>query len=225
MYLGIDEKGLARAATFLIRENDSVYDIGAHIGYTSILFAQLVGPGGSVQAFELMPSTAEVLKKSLALNGLAQCYVHVIGLGSEERKITLARGLTFMGSLYDSVSGGSGAIGEECLVTRLDDYRMDNHLPPPQFVKMDIEFAEVEALRGAQHTLMEAESILLIEFHSLALLKEGRKWLADLGYEIRLLSGEQLTHSYVESLTYFHQTVMSYKPQCKWHQERLSLFL
>ena len=106
----------------------------------------------AISLIELDPeniSDLDGFKKSLALNGLAQCYVHVIGLGSEERKITLARGLTFMGSLYDSVSGGSGAIGEECLVTRLDDYRMDNHLPPPQFVKMDIEGAEIEAIKGA----------------------------------------------------------------------------
>src|SRR5688500_2105284 len=114
MYLGVDESDLARTAARVIRKNDSVYDVGAHVGYTSILFGKLVGPGGKVQAFELIPSTSEILKKSLSLNALTQYQVHTVGLGSEARTINVARGLTFMGSLSnasESSDDGSGEAG------------------------------------------------------------------------------------------------------------------
>jgi len=222
MYLGIDEKDLARTATRLIWKNDCVYDVGAHIGYTSILFGKLVGTGGSVQAFELMPSTAEVLRKSLALNNLKQCRVHTVGLGDIERKITLARGLTYMGSLYDSTQSHAGTNDEACVVARLDGYCVVNQLPPPHFIKMDIESAGLDALHGARQTLLDSTPMLFVEFHDLSLLKDGLDWLSDLGYTLQLLTGSVLTREFVGRLSSFHQTVLCYKLSCHWHTERLS---
>ncbi len=222
IYLGVDEKDLARTATRLIRKNDCVYDVGAHIGYTSILFGKLVGMGGSVQAFELMPSTAEVLRKSLALNNLKQCRVHMVGLGNIGRKITSARGLTYMGSLYYSTQSHVGTNDEECAVVRLDDYCVVNHLAPPHFIKMDIECAELEALHGAQQTLLDSTPMLFVEFHNLSLLKHGLDWLGELGYTLQLLTGAVLTREFVGGLGSFHQTVLCYKPGCDWHRERLN---
>ncbi len=221
MYLGVDEKDLARTATRLIRKNDCVYDVGAHIGYTSILFGKLVGTGGSVQAFELMPSTAEVLRKSLLLNNLKQCRVHVVGLGISGGKITLARGLTYMGSLYGSTQSPVGTNDEECAVVRLDDYCVVDQLPPPHFIKMDIECAEIDALHGARQTLLDTTPMLFVEFHSLSLLKDGLDLLGELGYTLQLLTGSVLTREYVGGLTFFHQTVLCYKPSCDWHTERI----
>ena len=66
MYFGIDEPWIAELAQTKINPGDVVYDLGAHIGYTCLLFAQRVGKTGFVHAFEILPSVAEgFLKKTI----------------------------------------------------------------------------------------------------------------------------------------------------------------
>ncbi len=224
MYLGIDENDLAESARRLIRENDCVYDVGAHIGYTSILFSMLVGKGGNVEAFELLPSTVEIFKKTMMLNEFKQWRVHTVGLGNCERKISVSRGLTYMGSIYNHAQSQGRMNDEECKVVSLDKYINTTNLPLPQFIKMDIEGAELEALQGAIQVILIAEPILLIEFHSLELLKKGVSWLNNVGYILQSLSsGETFTIESVTRLNNFHQTVLSYRPDCNWHKERMGL--
>ena len=63
MYFGIDENLLVRHMKSILKRDDIVYDIGAHIGYITVLCASKVEEYGHVHCFELMSGTAEKLKK------------------------------------------------------------------------------------------------------------------------------------------------------------------
>lgn len=223
MYLGIDEKDLVKIVMKLVRANECVYDIGAHIGYTCILFAKLVGKDGNVEAYELLPKTAEILRNTIKLNGFKQCNIYAVGLGNSEQFVSVSRGFTYMGSINHPITNPNGINAEKCKIVRLDDFFISAHLKQPQFIKVDVEGAEVEVLQGAQKIIIDSEPILFIEFHTHKLLLEGTHWLNSLGYELQLLSGKSITEKYLCEHTKFHQSVLCYKPSCKWHKERLNI--
>lgn len=222
MFLGIDEKELAAISKKLLREGDVVYDVGAHIGYTAVLFSGMIGVSGIVHAFELIPSTAAVLRRTIDLNSIDRCRVHNIGLGNSETVLRLPVGDTLMGTFEFSPNFKSTGNFEECSVAQLDSYQQQSKLALPTFIKMDIEGAEVKALLGAKVTISQGHPIMVIEFHSLSLLKEGLEILTQWEYRLYLLSGERITHDFVENQKQFHKSVLCVANACSWHQERLS---
>ena len=66
----------------------------------------------------------------------------------------------------------------------LDQYIEENQLPPPTFMKVDIEGAETAFLRGATQTIMCESPVMVIEFHSGALLRDGYESLTQQNYEM-----------------------------------------
>ncbi len=206
MWVGIDEPWVASLAERWIREGAVVYDIGAHIGYTALLFARRVGQSGAVHAFELLPSVAEkYLRTSVTANHLSQVRIHVTGVSDAPATLDLPVGDTLMSSLDPSRAQGGRL--ERCNVTTLDAWRRDHGLPLPSFIKMDIEGAEVAALRGAVETLASSRPILVVEFHSLELLKQGLELLTPLGYTFSTQHGP-LKRDDLFKMTFFHESVL-----------------
>ena len=97
MWLGMDEPWIARLVTTLVAPGAVVYDLGAHVGYTTLLMAKQVGRAGKVHAFEILPSLAEgFLRRSVEGNGLSQVSIHVAGLADAPAELDLAVGPTLM---------------------------------------------------------------------------------------------------------------------------------
>lgn len=96
---------------------------------------------------------------------------------------------------------------ELCRIVSLDKYIKDNQLPPPQVIKIDIETAEIDCLRGGINTINEYKTVMLIEFHSLDLLKEGYQILRDCDYRLETDNDITVDDSFLSSLTHFHETV------------------
>ena len=204
MYLGIDEPWVAKLASQLVRRGDIVYDVGAHIGYTSLLFAH--NHARVVHSFEILPSTAQKLAKTIAANDFDNIImVHNIGLGSTTSTIELVVGPTAMTSL-DSQS--SGLVKEICHVTTLDQYVIDNQIPSPHLIKVDIEGAEIEFLRGGKNLIHECKPIMIIGFHSLGLLQEGVDLLKRWGYELSTEHETAPIEEQLQSMKVFHQNVV-----------------
>lgn len=221
MFLGFHEPELVRVAKRVLRSGDTVYDVGAHVGYTCVLFASLVGSAGSVQAFELLPSTAAILRKTHELNQLTNCTVHEVGLSDSDRRSRISINERCMGT--SEFARGPDFNGEidNCRIYRLDSYRRLTPLPPPTLIKIDVEGAEVRTLQGAQQTIRESGPLMIVEFHTAELLFQGLEWLANAGYEVRLPNGEQLTIRGAKNLREFHGSVVCHKRDCAWHSERL----
>lgn len=100
MFLGFDETWIAKLAVSHIQPGDTVYDVGAHIGYTTLIFAKRLAGQGAVHAFELLPSTSEgFLKQTIDANRLSNVVIHTVGLSDVSEVIELSSGSTKMTSL------------------------------------------------------------------------------------------------------------------------------
>ena len=208
MLLGLDEPWLAKTAKLNIKKGDVIYDVGAHVGYTSLLFAKYSGKGGVVHAFELLPNVAhDFLTKTVDRNHLEKrIIIHPVGLSDTQKTVNIVIGDTMMGNFYTKESNSSSTV--LCRVETLDNYQKEHQLPIPQFIKVDIETAENDFIRGAEQLIRRHKPILLIEFHNLDLLKEGFAMLEAMNYEIKEKKGK-LTAGRIENFRSFYGSVLA----------------
>jgi FkbM family methyltransferase len=141
-----------------VKKGDIVLDIGAHVGYYTLLFAELVGPEGIVFAFEPNPDVMKVLEYNVKANGYDNIVLLVqkaVGASNEKAKL-------FVPEVTDAASlkpmTGVRRVYEVEQVC-LDDYG----IMMAHFVKMDIEGGELDALRGMSN-LLRHHPRLVIEF-------------------------------------------------------------
>ena len=206
MYFGIAEPWIAALVEQYAKSGDIVYDIGAHIGYTSLLFRRSVGETGRVHAFEILPSVAKTFfQRTMEENGFSNVIVHSVGLSNEEQTIQLSMNDTRMAQL--SGDNSSQSRSEQCRTVRLDEFISRQGLPIPSLMKIDIEGAEVDCLMGALDTIKARRPVLIVEFHSLDLLRRGHSLLRSVGYELRTRHVE-VDEEYLGRLTRFHESVL-----------------
>jgi FkbM family methyltransferase len=205
MWLGRGEVSLAKRLAEVIKPGDVVYDIGAHIGYTVLVIDLYLNGSGEIHAFEVLPSTEVFLRKTVEANGLKNVAIHNVGLGLEERAIRLGVVSAAMTDIHSIPKEGQEA--ELCRIVSLDQYVKDKRLPPPSVIKMDVETAEIDCIRGASGVITSYKPIMFIEFHSLDLLREGYGILKDWGYSLRTSGGMVVSDEQLRSLTRFHETV------------------
>jgi FkbM family methyltransferase len=165
-----------------LRPGMTFYDIGANIGFFSLLAARIVGAEGRVVAFEADPEVAERLREHVERNHFSMISVRQRAVWSETRTVSFARTdpkLSPDRGLGHIVVGGAVGTIEVQAVSL--DYFLQT-FPPADFLKCDVEGAEVEVFRGAKRLVAEYRPIVLCEMHS----EENRRILlqefAGLGY-------------------------------------------
>jgi FkbM family methyltransferase len=143
-----------------LRPGMSVIDIGANIGYFTMLSAMLVGPAGHVLAVEPNPRNARLLEASRRVNGFTQVSLAQVAAGREIGLLVLHR--TYSNATTSAAPDDVGALfGSEsvgCVPVDLlmGDRRID-------FIKVDVEGAEYNALRGCEATLRRCRPTLVSE--------------------------------------------------------------
>ncbi len=187
MYFGIDEPRVAALTRTLVRPNSVIYDIGAHIGYTTVIFAHYLKNTGQVHAFEILPSTSGLLRRTVEANGFKNVVIHNVGLGDREMTLNLPRGNTSMTKVDAELRTGEAL--EVCRVVPLDTYVQQNMLSAPSLIKVDIEGAEIDFLAGADQLISRYRPTMIIEFHSSRLFKKGFEILNARGYKLARSSG------------------------------------
>ena len=173
----------------LVKEGMTVVDVGANVGYYTLLAARLVGPRGTVYAFEPSPGNFALLSQNVAANGYKN--VVLIPKAVSDRSGTAALHIDRASSGGHSLSAFRG--GLDCVAVEtvsLDDY-FSTERPTIDLVKMDAEGAEVSILAGMGRLLARHPDLtLLTEFFPRAIRGCGHspedyvRQLSALGFRI-----------------------------------------
>ncbi len=187
-WLGTYEPELQSALHDLVRPGMILYDVGANIGYVSLLLAKAAGRGGHVYAFEALPSNLERLRGNLGLNHAAEQVTVVPGAvtGKSGKVHFLVHASGGMGKAAGSAGRSNEPYRTEIEVdgTSLDEFVFDQGNPPPQVIKMDIEGGEVLALPGMRRLLREEHPLMLMELHGEESARAAWDELSSAGYRI-----------------------------------------
>jgi FkbM family methyltransferase len=143
-----------------VKPGDTVVDIGANIGYFTLLFARLVGETGRVYAFEPDPENFALLTKNLNVNGYQNVRAFNEAVSDANGTLHLYRSNENRGDhrIYDS---GDGRAPVTVRAVRLDD-RLAGDGGPVHFIKMDIQGAEGLALKGMRNVLKRNSHLTLV---------------------------------------------------------------
>jgi FkbM family methyltransferase len=165
-----------------IRPGATVLDVGAHVGYYTLLAAALAGEGGRVHAFEPNPQNADFLRRHVRINGLR--HVRVEQAAVSDRAGT---------ARFDFGTGsGTGHLAEggaiEVRTIRLDDYCAEHGLTPAA-VKIDVEGAEISVLHGARQTLERHRPVIFLSTHGADVHAASLAFLRGLGYRLSPILG------------------------------------
>ncbi len=181
------EPHVARVFRELLRPGMRVLDLGANIGYYTMLAAARVGPAGSVIAFEPGPANGALLAASVAANGFGN-----VALFS----CAVADSAGVVGLRLDDSNGQIDAAGAPgaTLVQAVSLDQLLGPAHPVDLIKLDIEGAEGLALAGMRGLLRAARPIIVTEFSPPALRQvsqiEPADYLArlrELGYDLYVI--------------------------------------
>lgn len=144
-----------------------VYDVGAHTGAYTLFFSRRVGPAGKVVAFEPQPRSFAILERNVAYNRVANVCALPYALGDRAatRRLFALPGMPTTASLAPEAGTPLRYCAGAARVERLDSLIESLALPPPDFIKIDVEGMELDVLNGAQQTLARRRPRLLIEIH------------------------------------------------------------
>lgn len=166
------ERDEIRFVRDLLRPGDTAIDVGAHIGFFTMQMAAVVGPGGCVHAFEPFDANADLLERSIAENGFrSRIRFQRAAVGAQPGTATLTFPVETLnsGGAYLLPDGGApleGNLRQEVPLVSLDSLDLRQ---PVRVIKMDVEGAEPQVLRGAQRILQEDRPIILSELHPVQL--------------------------------------------------------
>jgi FkbM family methyltransferase len=172
----------------LLQPGMVVVDVGANIGFYTLMAAARVGPSGRVIAFEPSVENCELLKMSLTANNFQHVAVHQVAVADEDGMVGFHMGSS-NGSILRADRGP--------LPFQVPSVRLDNLLhnePRIDLIKMDIEGAEGLALAGMKQLISRHRPIIFTEFspealmhHSEVTAEEYLKQLDDLGYDLHVI--------------------------------------
>lgn len=175
----------------IVRPGDVVVDVGAHIGYFTVLFARLAGDQGRVYAFEPNPETVALLRRNIAENRLRNVIAENKAASDRDGVVNLHV------SHDDSVDHRICYTGASRRTVPVEAVRLDAYFHDPlsrvDFIKIDVQGAEHRALEGMAALIRRCGHIkLLTEFWPQGLEEGGASprayldCLYDLGFVIRV---------------------------------------
>jgi FkbM family methyltransferase len=170
-----------------VRPGQHVLDVGAHIGFFTIHMATLVGPAGSVRAYEPMDENATLLERSIAENGFAaraSCERAAVSNADGTIDLAFATETLNSGGAF-VVAGGAAPPGHATRRVRcvtLDRQRLQR---PVAFIKMDAEGAEPLVIEGATRVITTDRPVILSELHPEQLARVSGRSVQDLLAQLR----------------------------------------
>jgi FkbM family methyltransferase len=193
-----------------VMEGSVVFDIGAHVGFYTLLSSLLVGPKGRVFAFEPVPKNISYLREHVRLNQATN--VTII-----EAAVTDFDGLARFKENEDSTKGHLEPEGGlEVETVSLDRLISRGKTPFPQFMKIDVEGSEMLVLSGSRSIIAKAHPTIFLSTHSSYLHQRCCQFLTSLGYALKAINGKAVSLS---------DEILAYYPRSRKviHERRLVL--
>jgi len=184
-WLGSYEIAKARLMKQRIRPGSVAFDIGAQAGYHTLLASVCVGPSGRVYAFEPLPRNLDYLSALVDLHRLKNVVVVDAAVSDFHGSATFDAGTSPVAGRLST----SGSIRVRCV--QLDEEVQTGRLPPPDFLKIDVEGAEMKLLTGARNILEQYKPEIVLDTHTFLggefepLHRECSQFLQGLGYQLQ----------------------------------------
>jgi FkbM family methyltransferase len=221
------EAHIVRELHQLLKPGMAFVDLGANIGYFSLLAAALVGPTGRVMAFEPNLENCELIKLSIRANQFEHAHVHPFAVSDREQDVLLEiygsngaiipeaeahqRDLTHTQSLDDDESAVKFILAKAIV---LDDFLRDTERI--DVIKIDIEGGELRALQGMSALIERHRPVIVSEFAPTMLERQsgvnGEAYLRELHereYDLHVIGPEKIhlpAQSRAEIMEYYFQT-------------------
>jgi FkbM family methyltransferase len=164
----------------LVAPGSICYDLGASVGYLSLLMAR---KAGHVYSFEPAPHAVAEFRGHIAANSFQNITIVEKAVSDCERVVNFALTDNAFGSRI--VESGKGL---EMTATTLDVF-VASH-PAPNFIKIDVENEEGRVLEGARTVLRESQPLICCELHSVEAAQAVLRILGEFGYKVMELNGE-----------------------------------
>jgi FkbM family methyltransferase len=188
-WLGVYEYEKQQEFIGTVKAGDVVYDVGANVGFYTLLASTLTGPSGRVFSFEPLPRNLALLKRHVEMNQMSN--VEILD-GAVSDKSGTARFST--GDIPEMTH--LSATGEiEVQTYQLDELVSRGRLPPPWVMKIDVEGAETAVLSGAREILQRHKPILLLATHGADVHRKCCDMLREMRYTLRPMDGKPLEES------------------------------
>jgi FkbM family methyltransferase len=191
VHLGRVEPEQSRLLLDLLQPGHVFFDVGANVGYYSMLAARRCGPRGSVVAIEPSPRNVAFLYRHVHLNRLSTIEILPLAVAESLGLEVFSAGNNcavghLTGAASEVVDNAHRSTCTVAATTSLDflSERLGLH---PDVVKIDVEGAELRVLKGAERILQRGPHILL-SVHSASLCAECLDYLAHRGYRVTPLS-------------------------------------
>lgn len=175
-----------------LRKGAVVYDLGAHVGFYSLLASTLAGKEGLVFSFEPALRNLEFLRKHLELNGISNCRIFEAAVSSVDGFAAFDPG---PGHSQGHVVDGEARHTARVQTIKLDTLVFSQKLPPPDLVKCDIEGGEYEALKGGEAMLERFSPLIFLATHGEEVHTRCCQMLRRLGYDLTPLDSPSLSNA------------------------------
>lgn len=183
-YEGNVEPGLQKVLGNWLKPRMVFYDLGANLGFFSLLGARMVGADGEVFSFEADPEVAEQVRQNAARNAFSHVHVVNAAVWSSTGSVTFTRSDTAQSPDRGWGKVVSNAESQERIITvastSLDDFGRSH--AAPDFIKCDVEGAESEVFEGARELIAKHGPIVACEVHSDENASRLKRFFEDVGY-------------------------------------------
>lgn len=174
----------------LVSPGDIVLDVGANIGYYSVILSKIVGDHGRVICFEPTDHYSKVLEMNIISNSLENVEIIKVGLSNKRQELDIHIGRS---SATLHVPGNQKLLSyEKIKLISLDDFAKEYHLEKIDFIKIDVDGHEPLFLEGAWKTLEKFEPTILLEVNHLNYLSAG--FMAWDFYDVLKVKGYHIYH-------------------------------
>ena len=187
--LGNFERHVVNAIRAEMVPGGVAYDVGAYVGYLTMVMSRCAGPDGTVVAFEASPRVLPALKANLAADEFAN--TEIVDRAVSDQSGTLSFEMYPYSTIGRISRDGTAddAVTVEVQAITLDEYVYELGNPPPNLIKIDVNGAELQVLQGADRLLREQAPKVLVEVRTRT-QPEVTDLMAAAGYRARQLEAE-----------------------------------